>query len=106
MTYQILFPDYDDTLPVIDGFADSSYGNDTCPSIYSDVLGLTIHCDYKDESKRENGGLTRYGVSLEDTGESLLETDDFSDVLAFVSDYDELPQKCRNGKPLATCNCC
>ena len=24
------FPDYDDTLPQIDGFVDASYGNDTC----------------------------------------------------------------------------
>ena len=82
----IYFSDYDDTLPQIAGFVDSSYGNDTCPSIYSETLGLLIHCDYKDESKRESCGL-RYGISCEDTGDSLLETDSLADVLAFVADY-------------------
>jgi hypothetical protein len=56
----LYFPDYDDTLPTIDGFVDASYGNDTCPSIHNEALGLTIHCDYKDEAKRENEGCTRY----------------------------------------------
>ena len=99
------FPDYDDVLPTIDGFADSSYGNDTCPSLYSEALQLTIHCDYKDEAKREIEGCTRYGVSDAD-GESLLETDDLAEVLAFVADYDGAPEKCRNGKPITQCNCC
>lgn len=99
------FPDYDDTLPTIAGFADSSWGNDTCPSIHSETLGLTIHCDYADEAKREIEGCTRYGVSDVD-GESLLETDDLAEVLAFVADYDGAQAKCRNGKPLQTCTCC
>ena len=100
------FPDYDDTLPKIDGFVDSSYGNDTCPSIYSKSLGLLIHCDYKDETKREIEGSTRYGISCEDTGDSLLETDSLAEILAFVADYDGSPEKCRNGKPFNTCTCC
>lgn len=52
MSCATLFPDYDAQLPTIDGFADSSYGNDTCPSIHNETLGLTIHCDYADEAKR------------------------------------------------------
>jgi len=101
----IYFSDYDDTLPQIAGFVDSSYGNDTCPSIFSETLGLLIHCDYKDKSKRESCGL-RYGISREDTGDSLLETDSLSEVLAFVADYDGTPEKCRNGKPIDKCTCC
>ena len=99
------FPDYDDELPAIDGFVDSSYGNDTCPSIHNETLGLTIHCDYKDEAKREVGGLTRYSVS-DAGGDPLLDSDDFAEVLAFVADFDGSPEKCRNGKPLAKCTCC
>ena len=99
------FPDYDDELPAIDGFVDSSYGNDTCPSIHSETLGLTIHCDYKDEAKREVGGLTRYSIS-DAGGDPLLDSDDLAEVLAFVADFDGSPEKCRNGKPLAKCTCC
>ena len=100
------FPDYDDTLPQIAGFVDSSYGNDTCPSIHSAALGLTIHCDYKDDDLRECGGLTRYGVCNEDSSEPLLETDSLAEVLAFVAEYDGSPEKCRNGKPIDKCTCC
>jgi len=101
----IHFPDYDDVLPTIDGFVDSSWGNDACPSIHSETLGLTIHCDYKDASKREIDGCTRYGIS-DSGGDSLLETDDLAEVLAFVADYDGAQEKCRNGKPIDQCTCC
>ena len=99
------FPDYDDTLPQIAGFVDSSYGNDTCPSIYSDAQGLRIYCDYKDEARREGCGM-RYNVTIDDCGEALLETDTLADVLAFVAEYDGSPEKCRNGKPIDKCTCC
>ena len=105
MSCATLFPDYDDVLPTIDGFIDASYGNDTCPSIHNETLGLTIHCDYADVNKREIGGCTRYGVS-DAGGDSLLETDSLAAVLAFIADYDGAPELCRNGKPLDQCNCC
>ena len=101
----LYFPDYDDTLPQIAGFVDSSYGNDLCPSIYSETLELRIYCDYKSEAKREGCGM-RYNVTIDDRGEALLETDDLADVLAFVADYDGAQEKCRNGKPIAKCTCC
>ena len=101
----LYFPDYDDELPAIDGFADASYGNDTCPSIHNETLGLTIHCDYKNEILRENEGCTRYSVS-DAGGDPLLDSDDLAAVLAFVAEYDGAPEKCRNGKPLQTCTCC
>ena len=101
----LYFPDYDDVLPTIAGFVDSSYGNDLCPSIYSDAQKLRIYCDYKDETKREGCGM-RYNVTIDDGTEALLETDDLADVLAFVADYDGAPELCRNGKPLQTCTCC
>jgi len=101
----LYFPDYDDQLPTIAGFVDSSYGNDLCPSIYSETLGLRIYCDYKSEAKREGCGM-RYNITIDDGTEALLETDDLAEVLAFVADYDGSPEKCRNGKPLAQCTCC
>jgi len=101
----LYFPDYDDTLPQIAGFVDSSYGNDLCPSIYSETLELRIYCDYKSEAKREGCGM-RYNVTIDDGTEALLETDDLADVLAFVADYDGAQEKCRNGKPIAKCTCC
>lgn len=105
MSQATFFPDYDDTLPIIDGFIDASYGNDTCPSIYSEALQLTVHCDYADVAKREIEGCTRYGIS-DAGGDSLLETDDLAEVLAFVADYDDVHGKCRNGKPIDQCTCC
>jgi hypothetical protein len=105
MACKLYFPDFDDTLPTIDGFVDSSWGNDACPSIYSETLGLMIYCDYVDESKRE-GYNSRYTINLDDCTEALLETDDLAEVLAFVADFDGSPEKCRNGKPLAQCTCC
>ena len=99
------FPDYDDTLPVIAGFVENSYGNDLCPSIYSYAQGLRIYCDYKNEALREGCGM-RYNIAIDDCGEALLETDDLAEVLAFVAQYDGAPEKCRNGKPLDKCNCC
>ena len=105
MSCKLYFPDFDDTLPTIAGFADASYGNDLCPSIYSDAQGLRIYCDYKDESKREGCGM-RYNVTTDDGTEALLETDDLAEVLAFVADFDGSPEKCRNGKPIAQCTCC
>jgi len=101
----VYFPDYDDTLPLIDGFADSSYGNDSCPSIHNADLNLTIMCDYKDASKRECDGLSRYSVSDAD-GMPVFESDDLSEVIAFVVDYDGAEEKCRNGLPLSDCHCC
>jgi len=105
MSCATLFPDYDDVLPTIDGFIDASYKNDTCPSIHNETLGLTIHCDYKDASKRKIDGYTRYGIS-DAGGDSLLETDDLAEVLAFVANYDGALELCRNGKPINKCNCC
>jgi hypothetical protein len=105
MSQITLFPDYDDQLPTIDGFIDASYGNDTCPSIHNETLGLTIHCDYADVNKRENEGCTRYGVS-DAGGDSLFETDSLAEVLAFIADYDDAHGKCRNGRPINKCTCC
>lgn len=81
--YLKYFADYDDSLPVIAGFVDCSYGNDTCPSIYSASLGITIYCDYANPAKRECCG-ERYSVS-NDNGEILLSTDNLQVVRDLIA---------------------
>ena len=53
--YKIEFPRYDDELPTLEGFSDSSWHNDACPSItkHIDDKGtfIQIFCDYKDKSQ-------------------------------------------------------
>ena len=65
------FPDYDDTLPKIEGFSDFSYKNDTCPSIGKEVNKdeyILIYCDYKNPNKSESyigGDYYRFFVMLD-----------------------------------------
>ena len=50
------FPDYDDTLPVIEGFSDYSYKNDACPCIGKEIGEheyILVFCDYKNKNKSE-----------------------------------------------------
>lgn len=86
MTYREEFPDFDREPPaVLTGdwdFADTSWHNDACPSFVCDVFVLWI--DYVDQAKREHQGGPAY--ALTDEGETVLETDDWEDVRAFVED--------------------
>ena len=50
------FPDYDSTLPSLDGFMDNSWHNDTCPSMINTVWDLVLFCEYEDPNLRECGG--------------------------------------------------
>jgi hypothetical protein len=59
MTYKTEFPHYDDTLTLPDGWVDTSWHNDVCPS-FEKVFGDTtfrLWCDFKDPEQREVGGL-------------------------------------------------
>lgn len=58
MTYMKEFPHYDDTLSLPEGWADTSWHNDICPS-FEKTFGDTIFrlwCDFKDPELRELGG--------------------------------------------------
>lgn len=69
------------------GFVDSSSLNDQCASIISEELDLQIFIDAKDLADRENEELARFCIiNASECGEgnSLLETDIFEDVLAFI----------------------
>lgn len=55
MSYQTIFPDFDDAAScerlLALGFADTSWGNDTCPSFERD--GVAIYVDYANASLSE-----------------------------------------------------
>ena len=62
------FPNYDDVLPMIKGFDDASYKNDSAPSIHkllSKDIYLVLYCDYKNKKRRENPESFRYSLCLD-----------------------------------------
>lgn len=99
--YKVEFPDYDDTLPELEGFTDSSWRNDACPSISREIdpdtaanpKVLTIFVDYKDPSLRENDEQGyRYAVVIfspyagDKTMETLLATSHWSEVVKLTEE--------------------
>ena len=77
-----------DDLEMPSGWEDISYGNDACPSW--SVNGWQIFIDHPEPSQRELGPeIKRFSIIAESKygeGEpSVLETDDWSDVEAFVA---------------------
>ena len=66
MNYMKEFPDYDGFLPMIEGFEDTSWHNDACPSLTYKLKAdyeLRLYVDYDDPERRETGGL-KYKLSL------------------------------------------
>jgi hypothetical protein len=66
--YKSEFPNYDDILIFPEGWVDTSWHNDACPS-FEKAFGnvkYRIFCDYKDMEARENPSWTRFGVYVED----------------------------------------
>lgn len=90
-TYSTEFPDFVLDVIVPSDFADQSWHNDTMPSFAGH--GLRLWIDYKDPSMRETEGGTRFCLQREDAdGELqndeegiLLQTDDWSEVLAMIA---------------------
>jgi hypothetical protein len=87
------FPDFPaaDMPAMPEGFEDSSWGNDACPSISSEKLGLLVYVDYVDTSKREEGCEFRFAVfpldedgSIDHDRGLLQTTDDWAEVLALI----------------------
>ena len=79
MRYMEEFPHYDDQLNLPDGWVDSSWHNDVCPSFEKTIGDTTLRlwCDFKDPDLREVGGLrfilSKYNPEtdeLEDVGQS------------------------------------
>lgn len=89
MTFHAEFPDYPlSDLPAMpEGFADSSWYNDTCPSYLDEVSGLKIFIDYVDPAKRECASDTRFNVQRDaDDGsyEVVFQSDHWAAVLNFI----------------------
>lgn len=85
------FPDFDCDLPEIEGFIDTSWHNDVCPSLTDETNRLILWCDYADPAKREDSIGKRYtlvqgeyGVA-DDENVTLCESDDIADILAAIN---------------------
>lgn len=71
-----------------EGFYDSSYGNDVCPSIANDDLDLQIFIDAKNPEDREEPNYARFSVihasEYGECGNTLFESENFEEVLSYV----------------------
>lgn len=87
------FPDFDYALPTIEGFEDSSWHNDICPSLTrrhktDETKTIILWCDYADPAMREMGN-KRYTLIQGEYGSTddqvtLCESDDLADILAAI----------------------
>jgi hypothetical protein len=64
------------------GFEDTSWGNDMMPSFTCDVFVVWV--DHAHPEEREFPEMKRFAIH--DEGETVLETDAWADVLAFIDD--------------------
>ena len=97
--YKVEFPSYDDVLPSLHGFHDSSWHNDSCPSItkiLKDGYYVVIYCDYKDSNLSDwnSKDYNRYSVVVGNdnyysNGQYVLQTNDWNSVKEMVSKIDD-----------------
>jgi hypothetical protein len=103
------FPDFDYELPAIEGFIDTSWHNDVCPSLTrespdDESKTLILWCDYADVSKREHGDSVRRFTLVQgeygnpDAQTTLCESDDLDDILAAIAAH---PQPRLDASPSA-----
>jgi hypothetical protein len=98
-SYREEFPDFDDELPVIDGFSDQSWHNDACPRLIDDELHLVLYVDYlnpalSDLPEAREAGMGRYVMKhldeenyvLQSDDDLVIDTDDFLAVLAKIEE--------------------
>jgi hypothetical protein len=88
VTFKTEFPDFPEAdMPALpEGFSDTSWHNDACPSYSSPSFHIFI--DYADVTQREHPNTSRFTVSKTDDDEvsPVLDTDNWSDVLEFIVD--------------------
>ena len=85
MTHK-LFSNYDGELPKLDGFADDSYKNDACPSMFNPKRGLKLWVDYVDSARRECSGM-RYTLCAYDDQNDSYEFLFATDLLSELEEY-------------------
>lgn len=79
------FPDFDYTLPHIEGFTDSSWHNDTMPSLTNGKV--TLWCDYAEAAKREFADGHRFYLApadLDNGGHAIAESDDLAEIIEAI----------------------
>lgn len=109
MSIQREFPSYDDMkgfadlLDKLPGFVDSSWHNDTCPSMEHEQSQTRIWVEYADPDNRENAG-PRFSIEQGDLlVECVFSTDDAALVVEWVKKSRQLtPEKC--GASQLACN--
>ena len=97
--YKVAFPNYDDVLPSLHGFHDSSWKDDSCPSITKILRGgyyIVIYCDYKNPNLSDWGSkdYKRYSVVVGNdefygNGKYVLQSNNWSEVKGLVSKIDD-----------------
>jgi hypothetical protein len=92
--YREEFSDYrpEDMPAIPDGWRDTSWHNDTCPS-FDTGAGLVVFVDYAKPEEREIPESTRFSVHLVDLGhfQPVADFDAWPDVLAYVESAAGLP---------------
>ena len=99
-SYKTEFPRYDDVLPKIKGFTDSSWHNDACPSLmrHIDKTGtfIQIFCDYKNKEESDFADLEadayrRYNMMLAngeaDWSIALFESNSWEEILEYLTRF-------------------
>lgn len=81
------FPDWPEKLPVIEGYHDSCWHNDTCPSMESNCLKMSIRLwfEHPDVLKREGGAQFRYSITR--GNEVLINTNDLRGLIRNAKYY-------------------
>jgi len=94
--YKHEFPRYDDELPTLNGFEDSSWHNDACPSLMKhidDSTFIQIFCDYKDKDNSdfadlEGDSYNRFNIMLanaeKDWSIALFESNSWDDIVEYL----------------------
>ena len=97
--YKTEFPRYDDVLPSIEGFTDSSWHNDACPSLMrhiDDSTFIQIFCDYKDHAESDFADLDfaqyrRFHIMLanaeKDWNVALYESNNWDDIVEYLERF-------------------
>ena len=86
------FPDYDSTLPSLDGFIDNSWRHNTCPSIINTIFDLELFCEYEDPSLRESEGkkFALYNTTEDDGIMFITESDSIDEIKEAITQWIKL----------------
>lgn len=86
------FPDYDSTLPSLDGFIDNSWHNDTCPAMINTTWDFVLFCEYENPSLRESGGkkFALYNSTKDDGIMFITESDSIDEIKEAIAQWIKL----------------